>query len=53
MNAQFELEALYDFTTLCELAGGRLARRIAEIAAMGTRTSHPEPTTQNVVGVGE
>jgi RNA polymerase sigma factor (sigma-70 family) len=51
MNAQFELEALYDFTTLCESDGGRLARGVAEIAAMRTRASHPEPTAQNVVGV--
>jgi hypothetical protein len=32
---------------------GRLAGRIAEIAAMHTRASHQKSTAQNVVGVSE
>jgi hypothetical protein len=53
--------AALDEFTLCEPAArrplfvtwGRAARRIAEIAAMHTRTSDHEPTAQNVVGVSE
>jgi hypothetical protein len=53
--------AALDEFTLCEPAErmavfvtwGRLARRIAEIAAMHTRASHQEPTAQNVAGVSE
>jgi hypothetical protein len=53
--------AALDEFTLCEPAArravfvtwGRLARRIAEIAAMHTRASHQEPTAQNLVGVSK
>ncbi len=51
--------AALDVFSLCEPAArrpvfvtwGRLARRIAEIAAMRTRASHQEPRAQNVAGV--
>jgi hypothetical protein len=50
-----------DQFTLCQPAArrpafvtwGRLAGRIAEIAAMHTRASHQKPTAQYVVGVSE
>jgi hypothetical protein len=53
--------AALDEFTLCEpgarwplfVTWGKPARRIAEIAAMHTRTSDQEPTAQNVIGVSQ